>query len=304
MEASVSLKKIGKTINKKSILAGLSFGIERGSIMSIVGPNDSGKSLLLKMISGETKPEFGSIFINGKDIQLREKEISSQIGYMPQYINFDYNLTILENFQFHGRIYGMNSKQIVERIIFLSEKIELNHILNQFPGDLSYGFKRKAMFLRSLLHDPSILLLDEPTLSLDLKSQYRFWKLINELKGDKTIIYTTQSIKESENIYERIIFLSGGKIVLDGNYDQLINKTADFHKFVITFEILDDKLYNKLLSISSVIDPKKNLNKFEFYGKTKKTLFDVLRKVIKENLLDCEISKVGLDTLYLNSTKE
>ena len=113
MEASVSLKKIGKNIEKESILAGLSFGIERGSITSIIGPNDSGKSLLLNMIAGGLSPDFGSIYINGNNIVNREKKIFSKIGYMPQYINLDENLNILENFQFHARLYEMNQPGVL-----------------------------------------------------------------------------------------------------------------------------------------------------------------------------------------------
>ena len=171
MEASVSLKKIGKNIEKESILAGLSFGIERGSITSILGPNDSGKSLLLNMIAGGLSPDFGSIYINGNNIVNREKKIFSKIGYMPQYINLDENLNILENFQFHARLYEMNQKLIVERISFLSEQFRIDKLLYKFPKELSFGFLRKIMFVRTLLHDPSIILLDEPLISLDLKSK-------------------------------------------------------------------------------------------------------------------------------------
>tara|TARA_A100001011_G_scaffold96429_1_gene101441 strand:+ start:16133 stop:17047 length:915 start_codon:yes stop_codon:yes gene_type:complete len=304
MEASVSLKKIGKNIEKESILAGLSFGIERGSITSILGPNDSGKSLLLNMIAGGLSPDFGSIYINGNNIVNREKKIFSKIGYMPQYINLDENLNILENFQFHARLYEMNQKLIVERISFLSEQFRIDKLLYKFPKELSFGFLRKIMLVRTLLHDPSIILLDEPLISLDLKSKNRFWKFINKIKDDKTIIYTTQYLKEIENIDERIIFLSDGKIVLDGTYNQLINKTGNLYKFVLKFKNLNDKLFNELSNNSLLIESKRDKNIFEFYGKNKEELFKVLKNVLNDNLIDIEINKIDLDTLFLNSTKE
>ena len=304
MEASVSLKKIGKNIEKESILAGLSFGIERGSITSILGPNDSGKSLLLNMIAGGLSPDFGSIYINGNNIVNREKKIFSKIGYMPQYINLDENLNILENFQFHARLYEMNQKLIVERISFLSEQFRIDKLLYKFPKELSFGFLRKIMLVRTLLHDPSIILLDEPLISLDLKSKNRFWKFINKIKDDKTIIYTTQYLKEIENIDERIIFLSDGKIVLDGTYNQLINKTGNLYKFVLKFKNLNDKLFNELSNNSLLIESKRDKDIFEFYGKNKEELFKVLKNVLNDNLIDIEINKIDLDTLFLNSTKE
>tara|TARA_A100001015_G_scaffold46544_1_gene51341 strand:- start:49 stop:963 length:915 start_codon:yes stop_codon:yes gene_type:complete len=304
MEASVSLKKIGKNIEKESILAGLSFGIERGSITSILGPNNSGKSLLLNMIAGGLSPDFGSIYINGNNIVNREKKIFSKIGYMPQYINLDENLNILENFQFHARLYEMNQKLIVERISFLSEQFRIDKLLYKFPKELSFGFLRKIMLVRTLLHDPSIILLDEPLISLDLKSKNRFWKFINKIKDDKTIIYTTQYLKEIENIDERIIFLSDGKIVLDGTYNQLINKTGNLYKFVLKFKNLNDKLFNELSNNSLLIESKRDKDIFEFYGKNKEELFKVLKNVLNDNLIDIEINKIDLDTLFLNSTKE
>ncbi len=304
MEASISLKKIGKNIEKKSILAGLSFGIERGSITSILGPNDSGKSLLLNMIAGGLSPDFGSIYINGNNIVNRDKKIFSKIGYMPQYISLDENLNILENFQFHARLYEMNQKLIVERIAFLTEQFRIDKLLYKFPKELSFGFLRKIMFARTLLHDPSIILLDEPLISLDLKSKNRFWKFINEIKDHKTIIYTTQYLKDIENIDERIIFLSDGKIVLDGTYNQLINKKGNLYKFVLKFKNLNDKLFNQLSNNSLLIESKRDKNLFEFYGKNKEELFKVLKNVLNDNLIDIEINKIDLDTLFLNSTKE
>tara|TARA_X000001036_G_C20559346_1_gene757762 strand:+ start:123 stop:1037 length:915 start_codon:yes stop_codon:yes gene_type:complete len=304
MEASISLKKIGKNIEKKSILAGLSFGIERGSITSILGPNDSGKSLLLNMIAGGLSPDFGSIYINGNNIVNRDKKIFSKIGYMPQYISLDENLNILENFQFHARLYEMNQKLIVERIAFLTEQFRIDKLLYKFPKELSFGFLRKIMFARTLLHDPSIILLDEPLISLDLKSKNRFWKFINEIKDHKTIIYTTQYLKDIENIDERIIFLSDGKIVLDGTYNQLINKKGNLYKFVLKFKNLNDKLFNELSNNSLLIESKRDKNLFEFYGKNKEELFKVLKNVLNDNLIDIEINKIDLDTLFLNSTKE
>ena len=207
MEASVSLKKIGKVLNGRSVLAGLSFGIERGSIMAVVGPNDSGKSALLRVISGFSKPEYGSVFIDGKDVHLRRLEIAKSIGYMPQNINFDNDLTVFENFQFHGRIYNMETEMINRKIALLSDQLDFRHFLNDFPCDISSGFQKKALLARTLLTDPEVLLLEEPTSSLDLRSQYLVWDFLQEMRGEKTIIYTTHSIREAERVHDRIVIM-------------------------------------------------------------------------------------------------
>ncbi len=137
MEASISLKKIGKVLNGRSVLSGLSFGIERGSIMAVVGPNDSGKTALLKVIAGFSKPEYGSVFIDGMDVQLRRVETAIVVVYMPQEINLDRRLTVLENLQFHGRLYGVPRERMSRQITSLSEKLGFRQFIHDFPDDLS-----------------------------------------------------------------------------------------------------------------------------------------------------------------------
>ena len=168
MEASVSLKKVGKVLNGRSVLAGLSFGIERGSIMAVVGPNDSGKSALLKTIAGFSKPEYGSVFIDGKDVQLRRMETASVVGYMPQRANFDSQLTIFENLEFHGRLYHMVPQLLNSRIAYLSDRLGFREFIHDFPHTLSSGYQQRALLARTFLPDPHVLLIEEPTASLDL----------------------------------------------------------------------------------------------------------------------------------------
>ncbi|MFL3050787.1 MAG: ABC transporter ATP-binding protein, partial [Candidatus Neomarinimicrobiota bacterium] len=280
MEASVSLKKIGKVLNGRSVLAGLSFGIERGSIMAVVGPNDSGKSALLRVISGFSKPEYGSVFIDGKDVHLRRLETAKSIGYMPQNINFDNDLTVFENFQFYGRIYNMETEMINRRIALLSDQLGFHNFLNDFPSDISFGFQKKALLARTLLTDPEVLLLEEPTSSLDLRSQYLVWDFLQEMRGERTIIYTTHSIREAERVHDRIVIMHHGHVALDGSLDKLLENAGELFHFQIHFQNLTKELYEKLSKITTVVSPSQIGQVFDFYARERKIFFDVMRLAI------------------------
>lgn len=303
MEASVSLKKVGKLLDGQSVLAGLSFGIERGSIMAVVGPNDAGKSTLLRVLAGVSKPEYGNVFINGMDIQLRPEETKKLVGYMPQTPNFDRQLTIRENFLFHGALYHLSESAIKSRIAKLTKTLHITDVLDHFPDELSWGYLKRAMLVRTLLHNPPVLFLDEPTTSLDIRGKYLVWDLFENLRGSKTIVYATQSVEEAERVHDRISILHHGKIVLDGSLDRLLETTGELHHFQIHFRELTDDMMKTLSSITTVVRPEKIGETFDFYGRDRQVLFDVMKLAIQSSLVDYKSEKVGLETLLISATE-
>ncbi|MBH32001.1 MAG: hypothetical protein CMG71_08500 [Candidatus Marinimicrobia bacterium] len=304
MEASISLKKIGKVLNGSSVLAGLSFGIERGSIMAVLGPNDSGKTALLKVIAGFSKPEYGSVFIEGMDVQLRRIETASVLGYMPQEVNLDRHLTVLENLQFHGRLYGLSRERINRQIASLSEQLGFRAFIHDFPDDLSSGYQKRVMLCRTLLPDPQILLLEEPTSSLDLRSQYMVWDFLQEMRGSKTIVYTTQSIREAERVHDRIVIMHHGHVALDGTLDRLLENAGELFHFQIHFQKLPKDLYEEMSKLTTVVSPSQVGQVFDFYGRERKVFFDIMKLAIKKKLVDYSADKVGLETLIMTSTED
>lgn len=301
MEASVSLKKLGKVLNNRTVLSGLSFGIERGSMTVIVGDNDAGKSTLLKVIAGIAKPEFGNVFVNGLDVQLRKNETSTVVGYMPQSPDFDRQLTIRQNLTFHGMLYGLDKDVVRRRVRKLAHTFEVLDYLDDFPESLSRGFLKRTMLIKVLIHDPEILLLDEPTTSLDIRSRYIVWNYLLSKKGSKTVIFTTQYIEEAERIHDRIVIMHHGKVILDGTLDKLLSDTGELHHFQIHFELLPDELYNNLIKLTTLVNPSKIGKIFDFYARERKVLFDVIKMAIGSDLVDYRADKVGLETLILTS---
>ena len=297
MEASITLKKVGKLIGDKTILAGLSFGIERGSLVAIVGLNDSGKSILLKLLSGYENPNYGQVFIQGLDMNKRRNETRKLLGYVSFENDLDPWLTLQQNIEFNARLYLVRKHDYERRLKRYSEALNLSAYLNQFAYRVSGGIQKKAMLVRALIHNPDILILDEPTGYMDAESIRLTWDLIKELKGKKSIIYVSNSINEIEQAHDRILVFHEGRIIMDGHLDKLLESTLDYHQFQIEFENLTEELYNKLKNISTIVSPNRMDNTFHFYGRTRTVFFDAIRAASDQIMVDLDVKKLGLRDL-------
>ena len=297
MEASITLKKVGKLIGDKTILAGLSFGIERGSLVAIVGLNDSGKSTLLKLLSGYENPNYGQVFIQGLDMNKRRNETRKLLGYVSFENDLDPWLTLKQNIEFNARLYSVQNLDYEQRLKKYSEALNLNAYLNQFAYRVSGGIQKKAMLVSALIHNPDILILDEPTGYMDAESIRLTWDLIKELKGKKSIIYVSNSINEIEQAHDRILVFHEGRIIMDGHLDKLLESTLDYHQFQIEFENLTEELYNKLKNISTIVSPNRMDNTFHFYGRTRTVFFDAIRAASDQIMIDLDVKKLGLRDL-------
>jgi len=155
MEASITLKKVGKLIGDKTILASLTFGIERGSLVAIIGDNEAGKSMLLKVISGVENQEFGNVYINGLDLRKRRLSVISSIGFVSHEIDLDPWLTLEQNVRFMGFMYGVDIETLNTRMIQLARDFHIIPHLKRMVQDISPGILKKGMILRALIHDPA-----------------------------------------------------------------------------------------------------------------------------------------------------
>ena len=297
MAASITLKKVGKIIGGKTILAGLSFGIEKGSLVAIVGLNGAGKSTLLKLLSGFENPNYGQVFLHGLDMNKRRNETRKLIGYVPYENDLDPWLTLEENILFNAELFNVKSNIAKKRIRKYSNLLGFNNQLNQKTFKVSGGIHKKTMLVRSLIHNPDILILDEPTGYMDAESIRLTWGLIKDLRGDKSIIYVSNSLNEIEQAHDRILVFDNGKILMDGHLDTLLESTIEYHQFQIEFELLTDELYKQLKNISTVVSPNRLDNTFHFYGRTRDVFFDVISKAPNEKKIDLNLKKLGLRDL-------
>ena len=297
MEASITLIKVGKLINDKTIVAGLTFGIERGSLVAVIGANDTGKSVLLRLLSGFEKPDYGNIFIHGLDMQKRRSKTRQLIGFVPHETDLDPWLTLEQNIKFSSLLFNVSDLDYKNRIKIYSDNLGITSYMGEIASQVSYGIQKRAMLVRALIHNPEILVIDEPTGFMDAPSARLTWDLLKKIKGEKSIIYVSNALLEVEQAHDRILVFKDGKIIMDGSLDKLLENTLDYHQFQIEFDVLTDDLYRSLSNVATVVSPSRISNIFHFYGRERSVFFDII-KVASENLMiDLNVKKLGLRDL-------
>tara|TARA_A100001037_G_scaffold240163_1_gene219996 strand:- start:9343 stop:10269 length:927 start_codon:yes stop_codon:yes gene_type:complete len=297
MEASITLKKVGKLVDRKTILASLTFGIEKGSLVAIIGDNEAGKSMLLKVISGVEYQEYGQVFINGLDSKKRRSESMLSLGFVPHELDLDPWLTLEENIRFIGMLYGVNTEMLNTRMIQLSRELHITSHLKKMVKDISPGNIKKGMIIRALIHDPDIVILDDPTAFMDAESYRHTWDLLLNYRREKTVVYVSQSLQEVEEAHDRILVLEDGKITLDGSLDRILGSTFEYHQFQIEFESLSDELFDKLSKLPKVKNASRIGQSIHFYGRQRSVFFEVLNAAASTVMKDIRVQKLGLQDL-------
>ena len=220
---SIKTKKLTKKFKDKVAVDGIDLQIKNGELFALLGINGAGKTTTVKMLSGLILPTSGDIEIENMDIKKDIFKIKEMLNVSPQETAIAPNLTVKENLDFMAGVYQISNKE--EKINELIKKFKLEEILNKRAKTLSGGWQRRLSIAISLINEPKILFLDEPTLGLDVIARKELWKVINELKGKITIILTTHYMEEAESLADRIGIMANGKLVDVGTSKELIKKT-------------------------------------------------------------------------------
>ena len=239
MEASISLKSIGKKISNNTILAELSFGLQKGTRLAVVGPNNSGKSSIMKLLSGIIYKDKGQLYLNGIDMNINPEDIKRIIGYMSQKRDFNLTLNLFDNICLYGELYGFSNKEIYEKANILCDNFSINSYKYKKIHDIPESIVRIAMFIRAVLHDPEIIILDEPTISLDVKNRKNLWSYLFDFYSNKTLIFSTQNLAEARKYSNRIAIVHNSVVKFIGSYSDLMDKQNSdfsFEQYLINME--------------------------------------------------------------------
>ena len=220
---SIETRQLTKKFKEKVAVDGINLQIKKGELFALLGTNGAGKTTTIKMLSGLILPTSGDIEIEKTDMKKDIFKIKELLNVSPQETAIAPNLTVKENLEFMAGVYQISNKE--KKIDDLIKQFKLEEILNKKAKTLSGGWQRKVSIALSLINDPKILFLDEPTLGLDVIARKELWNVIKGLKGKITIILTTHYMEEAENLSDRIGIMSNGKLVDIGTSNELIKKT-------------------------------------------------------------------------------
>ena len=302
---SIEAKNVNKTFFKKyqkvNALIDFNIKIKRGTIHGLLGPNGAGKSTFINILGGLAKKNSGYVSICGIDIDTNSKLSKFKIGIVPQELNIDPFFSPIELLELQAGLYGVpKRKRKTDEIL---ENLKLTDQRNAYARTLSGGMRRRLLIGKALVHDPEIIILDEPTAGVDIDIRSSVWKYIKKInENGKTICLTTHYLEEAESLCDNISIINSGKKIIEGSKNELLNivstKTVSFildKELVIPNELkkFDPLLINNILRISydknetnlkDIIDILyKNQIEFKELNTLESDLEDVFRKVVNKN---------------------
>ena len=220
-EAAISAEHLVRRFGAVTAVNDVSFRVEKGEIFGFLGPNGSGKTTVIKMLTGLLPLSSGSAYVEGLDVRVDSEVVRERIGYMSQNYSLYNDLTVAENLQFYGRIYSLDAARLKRRI---EEVVQLNGLgpyMNRLSAQLSGGWKQRLALGCAMLHEPKLLFLDEPTAGIDPVARRQLWDLLFELSGHGiTFFVTTHYMDEAERC-SHVAYIYYGKIIADGTPNSL-----------------------------------------------------------------------------------
>jgi len=238
---SIEINNLNKKYKNIFAVKNINFKINKGKTIGLLGPNGCGKSTTIGMILGLIKPTSGSVLINGKNIETNRTSLLEKINFISPYIELPKKLTIEENLKVYGRLYGV--KNLNNKILELMETLNLNEFRKRKTGELSSGQKNRVSLAKALINDPEILLLDEPTASLDPDVGDYVRGIIEKFvaKNGSTILLASHNMDEVERLCDEVLMMKNGEIIDQGKSEDLISKHGRKNLEEVFLKIVRDK---------------------------------------------------------------
>jgi len=306
MAAYIYLKAIGKKSRGDIVIADLNLGLEKGNSLAVIGGNNSGKSMLLKILAGIIKSDFGTIFIDGEEFSPSNTKLRKKICYIPEYIDFLPNLSVYENLFLYIKLYKKISSNDAKKIILnWADIFRFNELLYLKVSQIQTSTLKMISLSRAFIHQPEILILDQPTKGLDLDKQMLFWKKLKTVLKHTTTIYSSYDFDEIESYSDKISFLDNGKIQLNGSIKQIMSQTEAYSYYKIIFkDLVNDDFKNILKENSDCYHLKIDANEIEFYSPSKEGSISLIKKAFDYNVLDFKERPFNFKDIFLTQTKK
>jgi len=224
MQNPLEVINLSKSYNTKEAVKDISFRINKNEIIGILGPNGCGKTTTIGMILGLLKPSQGKVLINGIEIENNRVDLLNKLNFISPYIELPKKLTVRQNLEVYGRLYDI--KNLKGKIDYLCEKLRLNELINKITGELSSGQKNRVSLAKSIINDPTVLLLDEPTASLDPETGDFVRNFLEEYQKENqtSILLASHNMIEVERLCSSVLMMNNGSIIDKGSPKELIEK--------------------------------------------------------------------------------
>ncbi len=306
IKAENLVKKYGELV----ALDGASFELKKGEVVGILGPNGAGKTTLLRILVAFLESDSGKVEIDGLDIRqpLLQQKIKGKIGYLPENAPLYEDMTVAEYLIFVGKMQGIEGDDIYEKLAEVIEKCGLKEKKNAEISTLSKGYRQRVGIAQALIHNPDIIILDEPTTGLDPNQRIEIRDLIKEIGKSKTVILSSHVLSEVKATCSRVLIINKGKIVADGTPEELENKGGK-NKATIHIEV--EEIRSSLLPRLEIIKGVHNIEVIEnriiiISDMENDIRKDIARIIIEEKhgLLELVRKQVDLEDVFINLTKE
>lgn len=296
---SIEVQNISKNYGTQKALNSISFSINKGEIVGFLGPNGAGKSTLMKILTTYIEADQGTATVNGFNVKTQLKEVQKSIGYLPEHNPLYLDLYVREYLAFNADVYKVDKKRIEEVIQLTGLTPEAHKKI----GQLSKGYRQRVGLATALLHDPEVLILDEPTTGLDPNQLAEIRELIKNIGKNKTVFLSTHIMQEVEAICDRVIIIKQGQIVTDNKLEQIFSNENDQ---VIEIEF-DHKIEEEFIKRLPQIKSFKNIHDMQWeliFNSDKDmrpTLFD-FAKEMDVKILSMQLKNKNLETIFREKT--
>lgn len=307
----IEVKNLNKRFGALAAVQDISFHVGRGEVLGFLGPNGAGKSTTMRMITGYLAPDSGIVRIAGEDIAVDAINARKRIGYLPEGVPLYGDMSPRRFLEFVAEVRGYSGEEQQARIANVVDKMELRSVLDRRIETLSKGFKRRVGLAQAILHDPEILILDEPTDGLDPNQKHEVRNLIRGISQEKAIILSTHILEEVDAVCTRTIIIAEGRVVADGSPNELAARSRAHNAVSVAvregaanavLEVLD-----ALSGVESVevLEETSDLSRFRVYSGTGSSLVAPISRAAREHGWEIEelhVERGKLDEVFRSVT--
>lgn len=251
---SITISNLTKEYGRQKAVDDISFEVKTGEILGFLGPNGAGKSTTMKIIACFISPTSGSVSLNGYNIFDHSRELRSRIGYLPEHTSLYTDMSIVDYLKLSARLQNVAEDEIMSSVRRMIDLCGLGPERHKYIGELSKGYRQRVGLAQALIHDPDVLILDEPTTGLDPNQIVEIRSLIKEIGKEKTVMLSSHILKEVEATCDRILIINRGRIVADGSTEELRQKARGAKQLLVQVKGAGGEADSSFKTLSSVSD--------------------------------------------------